>query len=313
MKQTPTGRGLRLVTGFLLGAFFLFGLGVPPVGAQSLFTSLVTGIPLDGIERYIGPIFPRGGIGSTFRSETGTGFGAAQLQAAKLVVQDQNQRSIELNLTTVMPLEKGPHRYDLYTNLRLWRFGGRAVYSNFETRSKAANQGKYDFSGLTLGADVDLVQLEWLTIGVCYDYYFYDPKFQGTILGGEGHQRLPLQQPFTLGLKGDRPSTIGPYIRHVPPEVLGFPLHLEAYLKCPLQGSKLLQYGFNLVFRPQIYRFDLACKIGAEVTHLKFDAEPFFVAQGELPGPIPFPGFPTDKWKLQMEWNIVNVEFVVYF
>src|SRR5208283_5950873 len=74
----------------------------------------------------------------------------------------------------------------------------------------------------------------------------------------------------TIDLIGNRPTTLGAYLRYVPPEILVFPVHVEAKYKVPLSGSKLTIYGASLAFRPQIYRFDLSCKVILEKTHLKF-------------------------------------------
>ena len=58
------------------------------------------------------------------------------------------------------------------------------------------------------------------------------------------------------------------------------------YYKVPLKGSKLTIYGASLAFRPQIYRFDVSCKLLAEMTHLKFQngAEAFPIAR-DSPAP----------------------------
>ena len=112
----------------------------------------------------------------------------------------------------------------------------------------------------------------------------------------------------TIDLKGDRPITWGTYLRYVPPEIFGFPLHLEARYLVPLKGSKLTIYGASLVFRPQIYRFDVSCKLLAEMNHLKFQNE----TQAFTAAPQQFL-LPLQNWEVDMEWKYFGIEFAVYF
>ncbi len=63
-------------------------------------------------------------------------------------------------------------------------------------------------------------------------------------------------------------------MRYVPPEIIGFPVHFEAWFKLPYKGAKLKSYGASLVFRPQIYRFDLCARLMYEKKYLKFGKEP---------------------------------------
>jgi hypothetical protein len=96
----------------------------------------------------------------------------------------------------------------------------------------------------------------------------------------------------------------------MPPEILGFPVHAEAFYNIPLSGSKLTSYGLNLVFRPQIYRFDLACKLGVEWANLKFCE--FTQAWDPNGSDFRFPSS-AQNWELDMGWNFFKVELAAYF
>ncbi|MGO9570547.1 MAG: hypothetical protein ACLP5H_23700 [Desulfomonilaceae bacterium] len=212
----------------------------------------------------------------------------------------------ELNLRTSAFLDEGPYRYDTYATLRFWRFGARGVYSNAETRSRRVNGAHVDFSGLILGGDVDAVQFQWMTLGSSIDFYFIDPTFQG-VFATNPLDPTGVLNNVTIDLKGDRPITWGTYLRYVPPEILGFPVHFEARYIVPLKGSKLTICGASLAFRPQIYRFDVSCKLLAEMTYLKFQNE-----TQAFPA-ITAPPISLQNWEVDMEYKYFGVEFAVYF
>ena len=301
MRRTKRTRAVKSITRVMLAAILVCAVGFVPCYAQSYGSSLSSLLALSSIESIVGPIFPAKGLCSTFRSEVGTGFRAGDVVSAKLTGANQG----ELNLRTAAFLDEGPLRYDTYAILRFWRFGARGVYSNAETRSRRVNGAKVDFSGLILGGDFDAVQFQWMTLGTSIDFYFIDPRFQGvfatTPLGGSPNNA-------TIDLIGDRPMTWGTYLRYVPPEILGFPVHVEARYIVPLKGSKLTIYGASLAFRPQIYRFDLSCKLLAEMTHLKFQN-----GAETLNHQLPTATLPPQTWELDMEWKYFGVEFSVYF
>lgn len=265
-----------------------------PCGAQGMFSSV---FPLNSVESFLGPIFPKCGISSSFRSEVGAGLAAAMLESAKLTV----SQGETFNLKESSHLDEDLERLDIYANLRIWRFGLHADYWNFVTASKRRSLAKLDMSGLILGGDFDLVQFEWLAIGARADFYLFDPRFHCTVLSPEQSVKA------TLNLKGDSPITVGPYLRYVPPEILGWPVHVEAYLKLPVKGVSLTSYGAGLVFRPQIYRFDIAARIYAEDTWLKFTSAPIDFSSRDVPA------LAGQDWKLDVEWTLYGVDFAVYF
>jgi len=272
------------------------GLSASPVLAQSQGAALGTYLPLGGLERFIGPIIPATGIASTFRSELTAGISGGKLVAAQLVGTSYGQ----INLKKAAFLDKGPLRYDAQANMRLWRLAFRAKYTNFQDSSSQPNFGQVDFSGLSLGGDLDVVQFPWLTFGASADVFFVQPTFQGVVRNAG-----PPPQDLTLTLRGQGPVTAGGYLRYVPPEMLGIPLHVEAWFKVPVAGSQLKNYGGALVFRPQIYRFDVAAKVILEKDYLKFKTSP----QAELP----IPPQPVQDWEVDTEWNFLGGELVVYF
>jgi len=284
----------------LAKGIFVFALlcavGAGPCFAQSYAAALGSYGPLGGLERFIGPLLPANGIGNTFRSELGAGGSAGEVMGAKLI-----GRAGEVSLNRAL-LDEAPMRFDAYATLRLWRLGFRAAYNNFTTHAKHVNLAKIDFSGLTLGGDVDVIQFPWASLGASVDFYLYDPTFQGPVfnLGPTGND-------VTLEVIGRKPSTVGGYFRYIPPEILGFPVHVELWGKAPLGGAKLTSYGGALVFRPQIYRFDVAVKLRAEKTYLKFS--------DDRGGYAPWPGsfVPRQQWEIDMEWNLYGADVCVYF
>lgn len=265
-----------------------------PCAAQGMFSSV---FPLNSVETYLGPIFPKCGISSSFRSEVGAGLAAAMLESAKLT----GSQGQTFNLKESSYLDEAPERLDIYANLRIWRFGLRGDYWNFVSSSKHRNLAILDMSGLILGGDFDLVQLEWLAIGGRADFYLLDPRFQGTI------RRPDLTMEANLDVKGDKPVTVGPYLRYVPPEILGWPVHVEAYIKLPIRGASLTSYGAGLVFRPQIYRFDMAARIYAEDTRVKFTSSAADFSSANAPA------LAGQDWKLDVEWRLYGLDLAVYF
>ncbi|MBM3300281.1 MAG: hypothetical protein FJY85_10030 [Deltaproteobacteria bacterium] len=262
--------------------------------------SLGSFLPLNAVETVIGPIIPPCGIGNTFRSEVGTGLASASLRGAKI----KGSQGDEFDLRQYANLDRSPLRMDVFANLRVWRFGLRGNYWNFDTRSKHRDFDKVELTGLIVGGDVDLVQREWLAIGAQADFYLLDPRFQGLLRSPSPLDPTPDKATFRL--QGDKPVTVGPYLRYIPPEILGWPVHLEAFYKIPIKGASLNSVGARLVFRPQIYRFDIAMRLLAEQTWIKFrsDAKDFQQISGFLP---------PQEWRLDMEWRLFGVDLAVYF
>ncbi len=308
-----------LLTVVLLGivvSTVLCVAGVSPANAQSYgnsFSYLRSFVPvMTAVEQYIGPILPPDGLGNSFRSEIGTGLATAQLQSAVLtrkrsVVANLNFPN-EMDLRQVAELDKQPLRLDIFGNLRIWRLGLRANYWNFDARSTHRNLGSFDLSGMILGGDVDVICQKWLTAGIQTDFYFLDPRFQGTLVLDRIYPGNT--ERLTLDLKGERPITIGTYARYVPPEILNFPLHVEGFIKTSINSTSLTSYGARFVFRPQIYRFDIACRLLVEKTWVQYTAEPknsMLVSAGALAGT------PEEEWSLDVEYNLFGIDLAVYF
>lgn len=282
----------------VLALMLICAAGGTPCFAQSQAAALGSALPLGRLERFIGPLIPAQGIGSTFRSEVTGGFSSGSVEGAKLSGFGTGELSLRKSL-----LDEAPLRLDASAIFRFWRFGLRAAYTNFETRARHVNLAKIDFSGLALGGDVDLVQFPWLSLGASVDFYLYDPSFRGPIFFVDPNSTFSV---VTLEIVGRKPTTVGGYLRYVPPEILGYPLHLEAWFKAPVGGgSKLTAFGGALAFRPQIYRFDVACKFFAAKEYLKFSNDPsaqlstFSLAE--------------QRWEVDMEWNLYGVDFSIYF
>jgi len=102
-----------------------------------------------------------------------------------------------------------PPYFDIYADLRLWRFGFRGKYLLFDTKSFNHRLGKVEWNGLDLGVDLDAIQFPWLTLGGCVDFYFINPRFNGRFFGvdpsnGAGGAGAP---PVVIDINGSRPIT----------------------------------------------------------------------------------------------------------
>ena len=265
---------------------------------------------VSAFESVCGPIFPEKGLASTFRSEFGTSVIGASIDGANLTGAVLTER----DLRVVSYLDTSALGYDFYADVRLWRFGLRTEYSNFQTRSRYVDFARFDLSGLRLRGTFDVVQFCWLALGASADFLFIDPTFQGSMFTSASDPPAPpVPVTATLDLKGKRPVTVGAYLRYVPPEILNMPMHFEAFGNLPWKGSRLKSYGCAFVFRPQIYRFDLAARLLVEKVYLKFQNEPL----DQIAGPAPPPPLPASigfqNWELDMEWTKFGIEVAAYF
>jgi hypothetical protein len=112
---------------------------------------------------------------------------------------------------------------------------------------------------------------------------------------------------FEGSIRGNKPITIGTYSRYVPPEILGFPVYFESALNYSIKGSRLFSYGAALVFRPQIYRFDIALRLKFQRLHLEFEEDTMSSV-----GPV-IPNRELQSWQIDATWNIYGVELAMYF
>lgn len=265
-----------------LGSFF----PVPIVGSFE---------PVTTFEKICGPLLPKCDIGNSFRSEFGVGYRWPSMCAAKLTTTNGVGATVDYDLRGVAALDQEPPYIEFFGDLRLWRLGLRPAYVYFDNRSVNSRFGKLALNGFTLGIDVDALHHEWLTFGASIDAYFFNPQFNGRFFRNGITNPVPPapDQTEPIIVSGDRPYTWGLYFRYMPPAILGLPTHFNAFVKAPLAGSKLLWYGFDLSFRPQIYRFDLACKLGYEQAHFTF--------------------VPSQSADLKMEWQFYKLEFAAYF
>ena len=78
-------------------------------------------------------------------------------------------------------------------------------------------------------------------------------------------------------------------------------MHFEGWIDFPLKGSSYTSYAGALVFRPQIYRFDL-------FTRLKFERTTFI-----LSGADTATNGTNNPWDLNLVWNLYGAEFGIYF
>jgi hypothetical protein len=252
---------------------------------------------IKSLESVIGPIWPKGGLYNSFRSEVGTSYSMVSLLAAKLT---GFENSADVDLRGAGFFDKSPSKYEIHADLRLWRLALKGAYSYFDTRSRHINFGGLDFTGMRLGAGFDFVQHQYWTFGAGADFYFIDPRYRGSFLTWVP-PAPPVPGVASVDITGSRPATWGLYLRYMPPEIIGIPLHVEAVYNAPLLGSRLIYYGAALVFRPQLYRFDVSAKLGLERAHLKFS------------GPRDKVLFPFQALELDLEWSLIKLEVAAYF
>jgi hypothetical protein len=245
---------------------------------------------LCSLERVIGPILPANGLGASFRSEVGSSVWAASIDSA--VLSAPNIGAIELRRAAI--LDETPLRMQIHSKLRLWRLAYNISYDFWQARRNDLDFGTLEFSALKTGFDFDVVQLNWLTIGMNFNFTLTDQYFKGTFIPPTWLRTQISQADFT----GKKPNTIGGYIRYVPAEIMNLPVTFEAYYYAPLYGSRLTQYGASLAFRPQIYRFDTAIKLLVEKDILTFIGDTKDV---------------NIDWKLQTEHTCYGAELALYF
>lgn len=207
------------------------------------------------------------------------------------------ENGIELDLKDFsLGLDEYPASYNAFSTLRFWRLGLRTGYSFFENKSRQVQKGRIVSKGFMVGGAVDVVQLNWLTLGATLDHYFYEPQLRGSV--NDDPNDPDITDYFEL--RGDAPTTVGPYMRYVPPEILGFPVHVEAYYQAPISGANYTNYGAALVFRPQIYRFDVSSKVIWERRSLSFTS-------GQSPAN------PSEIWDLKCDWDMFGAQVAIYF
>lgn len=290
----------------------VFGPGERYTHAQYPDSGLGAILPLDSIQKFIGPILPPNGLSSTFRSELGFGGGLAALQRAKLtnptygtfdLINNDAQSDPFPGQPTVAgtepyiknrSLDGGPSTFSLFSKTRLWRLAFNASYVSLDTLSRKSSQDGLFFSGLVMGGDIDLIRNEWVAIGASANFYFNDPRFTFK----DSSLKWDNSQTIHADFSGDAPSNIGVYLRYTPPEIWNFPLHIEAHYYAPLKGSQWTNMGVALAFRPQIYRFDLSARLKFDRQFLKFSTK-------DRPE--------DDQWEADFCWNIWGIDFGVYF
>ena len=182
------------------------------------------------LESVIGPILPPHGLGSTFRSEVGSSIWAASLNSA--VLSAPNIGAIELRRAAI--LDETPLRLQVHSKLRLWRLAYNLSYDFWQTRRNDLDYGNLDLSALKTGFDVDAIQLNWLSVGLNFNFTLTNQYFKGTFIAPPWLRTAVSQADITA----KKPNTVGAYIRYVPPEIMNFPVHFEAYYNAPLYEFK---------------------------------------------------------------------------
>jgi hypothetical protein len=294
------GKHFRSITTLVAVVAIACGLltapGVEVCSAQSVEDIVYGGMGY--VQEYLGPFLPPDSFCNTFRSEIGAGAGFGGASEIRLIPESAIDPILDLRNS---PLNENPVKYTAYGAFRFWRLGARVEYERLQSDENGNSGGQrllYDFSPLKLGGDVDIVVRPWWSLGVSGDYYLSGPILDGRIKRDSWD--------FSISLRGERPITIGAYVRYTPPDILNMPLHFEARGEWPIEGTKVESYSAWLVFRPQIYRFDAGIRLGLQKRFVTFSAVPDnFNAIG---------GAPTaTTYKFQSELDFFGVLANVYF
>lgn len=292
---------------------------VPDFGFGSL-------VPFNSLQSFFGPLLPPKGFGDTFRSEFGLGLSVAVFDKIGLsgegpgsstndsLVNYYNNISLLDNYPYSPPdptqtagwepivmgqsIDGEPLVYDFFAKFRVWRFAANIDYCFFESRGRRTDGSGFFFNPVILSGEVDIIHGQWFSAGLSLKSFISRPYFK--------YYHLQPQPPITgtfsgninMGFTGQAPWTFGAYFRYIPPDILGFPFHVEAYADFPVKGSQLTTYGAAVVFRPQMYRFDLFSKIKAERST--------FTMKGD-------DSVYNMSWNLNLRWYLYGVEFGIYF
>ncbi len=295
---------------YIIFILALSALGWSHAEAQSYDFGFGSMLPLKSIESVFGPLLPPNGFGDTFRSELGINLATPIFQKILLsgngVTYDLINTTPTGDETLFLPtvagrsLDSGPIVYDFFAKFRVWRFAGKVDYSIFEARSRGRHIDGFFFNSVILSGDIDVIQGPWLTAGVATKWWLNNPFFR--------FNNFPTVDPVqntNIYFESTAPATIGGYIRYVPPEILGFPVHVEAWADFPLKGSPWTSVGAALVFRPQIYRFDLFSRLKYERTTLSISG-----SNTESSTSPPTLG---QTWDLNLNWALYGMEFGIFF
>jgi hypothetical protein len=299
---------------YIIFILALSALGWSHAEAQSYDFGFGSMLPLKSIESVFGPLLPPNGFGDTFRSELGINLATPIFQKILLsgngVTYDLINTTPTGDETLVLPtvgvrsLDSGPIVYDFFAKFRVWRFAGKVDYSIFEARSRGRHIDGFFFSSVILSGDIDVIQGPWLAAGVATKWWLNNPYFRFNNFPTQIYPPNPSTNA-NIYFESTAPATIGAYIRYVPPEILGFPVHFEAWADFPLKGSPWTSVGAALVFRPQIYRFDLFSRLKYERTTLSISG-----SNTESSTILPTLG---QTWDLNLNWALYGMEFGIFF
>jgi hypothetical protein len=291
---------------------------VPDFGLGSI-------VPFKSLQTFFGPLFPATCIGDTFRSEFGVAVSVPIFDKITLSGNPNNGASTigQYNYNNITLVDNSPYTppdptgtagwepivmaqsldgdpvvYDFFAKFRAWRFAGKVDYSIFESRGRRVDGSGFFFNPVILSGDVDIIQGPWFTAGICMKVYICKPYFKYYNLYPNFNSAQSDPKPINMSFEAQSPWTFGGYLRYVPPEVLGIPLHFEAYADFPVKGSPLTTLGAAVVFRPQVYRFDLFTRIKAERSILTMTGDDSNYAM---------------SWNLNLRWYLYGAEFGIYF
>ncbi|MGC8602308.1 MAG: hypothetical protein ACP5VS_01320 [Desulfomonilaceae bacterium] len=338
MGKSPSKKAITIF-------FFIFALmasawsqaqaQVPDFGFGSL-------VPFNSLQSFFGPLLPPKGFGDTFRSEFGLGLSVAVFDKIGLSgegagptgsasKQTYNNISLLDNYPYSPPdptqtagwepivmgqsIDGEPLVYDFFAKFRVWRFAANIDYCFFESRGRRTDGSGFFFNPVILSGEVDIIHGQWFSAGLSLKSFISKPNFKYYYLYPNFNSNQPGPTPINVWFEGRTPWTFGAYFRYIPPDILGFPFHVEAYADFPVKGSLLTTYGTAVVFRPQMYRFDLFSKIKAERSTftLSSDTIPFSVnTQNGNPSNYPIANY-NMSWNLNLRWYLYGVEFGIYF
>jgi len=179
---------------------------------------------------------------------------------------------------------------DLMVRLKAGRFGLRA---HSETREfvgikisvndpfRGLSHARLDYSGIRIGADLDLLYYRGARIGINLDANLYRPIFSESIRTMYGGKKIV----------GDAPTTVGFYVFYTPPvDFYGISGLFEGKARFPLSGTELTDWEVAAGFAgPEAVTGTMAVKFGYRNTSLKFEAvQPIYRSWTLFPTPTIF-------------------------
>jgi hypothetical protein len=160
---------------------------------------------------------------------------------------------------------------DVTAGIRVGRLGFRAHADTREfvgvdySRSDPARPravARLEFSGIRLGADLDVFQWMGARVGINTDYCLYRPIFSEAIFADRGGKKIIGESPITAGVH---------FFFEPPFNVYGFSAVFETWCRWPVAGAELTDMEFSAGVRGfETVIGSMALKLGYRESSLEF-------------------------------------------